>query len=84
MSYRIHLRRARCHPPTRPGCPADQRGTAMQTMGEDARRVIGGVDAHADTHHAAALYERGALLETKSFSVSAAATANSLPAPIVR
>jgi Transposase len=43
----------------------------MQIMNEDARRVIGGVDAHADTHHAAALDERGALLETKSFPVSA-------------
>lgn len=43
----------------------------MQIMNEDARRVIGGVDAHADTHHAAVLDERGALLETKSFPVSA-------------
>jgi transposase len=30
-------------------------------------RVIGGVDAHADTHHAAALDDRGALLGTRSF-----------------
>lgn len=43
----------------------------MQIMNEDDRRVIGGVDAHADTHHAAALDDRGALLETKSFTVSA-------------
>lgn len=43
----------------------------MQIMNEDARRVIGGVDAHADTHHAAVLDERGALLKTKSFPVSA-------------
>jgi transposase len=39
-------------------------------MNEDGRRVIGGVDAHADTHHAAALDDRGALLATKSFPVS--------------
>jgi transposase len=43
----------------------------MQIMNEDARRVIGGVDAHTDTHYAAVLDERGALLETKSFPVSA-------------
>lgn len=35
-------------------------------------RVIGGVDSHADTHHAAALDDRGALLGTRSFAVSAA------------
>jgi transposase len=29
--------------------------------------VVGGVDAHADSHHAAALDQRGALLATKSF-----------------
>jgi transposase len=29
--------------------------------------VVGGVDAHADTHYAAALDERGALLATQSF-----------------
>jgi transposase len=29
--------------------------------------VVGGVDAHADAHHAAALDQRGALLATKSF-----------------
>ena len=43
----------------------------MQIMNEDDRRVIGGVDAHADTHHAAALDERGALLGSRSFTVSA-------------
>jgi transposase len=43
----------------------------MQIMNEDDRRVIGGVDAHADTHHAAALDERGALLGSRSFPVSA-------------
>lgn len=42
----------------------------MQIMNEDDRRVIGGVDSHADTHHAAALDDRGALLETRSFTVS--------------
>jgi transposase len=29
--------------------------------------IVGGVDAHADTHHAAALDQRGALLGTKRF-----------------
>ncbi|MDX6704257.1 MAG: transposase, partial [Solirubrobacteraceae bacterium] len=44
----------------------------MQSMNEQGRRVIGGVDAHTETHHAAALDDRGALLATKSFEVSAA------------
>jgi transposase len=44
----------------------------VQSMNEQGRRVIGGVDAHADTHHAAALDDRGALLATRSFEVSAA------------
>jgi transposase len=44
----------------------------VQSMNEQGRRVIGGVDAHADTHHAAALVDRGALLATRSFEVSAA------------
>lgn len=43
----------------------------MQIMHEEERRVIGGVDSHADTHHAAALDERGALLGSRSFVVSA-------------
>lgn len=34
---------------------------------QDTRFVVGGVDAHADAHHAAVLDERGALLATKSF-----------------
>jgi len=38
----------------------------MHSMKEDAL-VVGGVDAHADTHHAAALDQRGALLATQSF-----------------
>jgi transposase len=44
----------------------------VQSMNHDERRVIGGVDAHADTHHVAALDDRGALLATESFAVSAA------------
>ncbi len=44
----------------------------MQIMNEEVRCVIGGVDAHADTHHAAVLDERGALLGSRSFPVSAA------------
>ena len=43
----------------------------MHRMNEELRRVIGGVDSHADTHHAAALDDRGGLLGTKSFPVSA-------------
>jgi transposase len=39
----------------------------MQSMKQEDTLVVGGVDAHADTHHAAALDERGALLATKSF-----------------
>jgi hypothetical protein len=44
-------------------------------MNQDGCRVIGGVDAHADSHHAAVLDDRGGLVATKSFTVSAAATA---------
>jgi transposase len=36
-------------------------------MTQDDVLVVGGVDSHADTHHAAALDSRGALLATKSF-----------------
>jgi transposase len=39
-------------------------------MNNPARRVIGGVDARTDTHHAAVLDDRGALLASRSFSVS--------------
>ncbi len=40
----------------------------MHSMNEqDLVAVVGGVDAHADTHHAAALDQRGALLATESF-----------------
>jgi transposase len=34
--------------------------------------VIGGVDAHADIHHAAALDGRGALLASRQFAASSA------------
>ena len=44
----------------------------MHSMNQDLRRVIGGVDSHADTHHAAVLDDRGGLLGTESFAVSAA------------
>ena len=39
----------------------------MHRMTQEDTLVIGGVDAHADTHHASALDQRGALLSTKSF-----------------
>ncbi len=39
----------------------------MHSMKQQEALVGGGADAHADTHHAAALGERGALLATKSF-----------------
>jgi transposase len=42
----------------------------MQSMTQDTKVVVGGVDAHADTHHAAALDQRGALLCTKSFQTT--------------
>jgi transposase len=44
----------------------------MHSMNQEDRRVIGGVDSHANTHHAAALDERGRLLGSKSFAVSVA------------
>jgi transposase len=39
----------------------------MHSMTQEDTLVVGGVDAHADTHHAAALDQRGALLSTNSF-----------------
>jgi transposase len=39
----------------------------MHSMTQQDTVVVGGVDAHADTHHAAALDQRGARLDTKSF-----------------
>jgi hypothetical protein len=45
----------------------------MHSMNErEACRVVGGVDSHAETHHAAPLDDRGALLGSKSFAVSVA------------
>ncbi len=44
----------------------------MHSMNEERHRVIGGVDAHAQTHHAAVLDGRGRLLATRAFEVSAA------------
>jgi hypothetical protein len=43
----------------------------MHSMNEhDPVAVVGGVDAHADTHYAAVLDQRGALLATKSFATT--------------
>jgi transposase len=42
----------------------------MHSMTQQDTVVVGGVDAHADTHHAAALDQRGALLSTKSFQTT--------------
>ena len=39
----------------------------MRSMKHQDTLVIGGVDSHADTHHAAAMDQRGALLATKGF-----------------
>src|SRR5271166_3526913 len=39
----------------------------MHSMKHQDTLVIGGVDSHADTHHAAAMDQRGALLATKAF-----------------
>ena len=39
----------------------------MHSMTQEHTLVVGGVDSHADTHHVAALDQRGALLATKSF-----------------
>lgn len=39
----------------------------MHSMTQENTVVVGGVDAHADAHRAAALDQRGALLATKSF-----------------
>jgi transposase len=44
----------------------------MASMNEIGPRVIGGVDAHADTHHAAALDAWGALLGSASFPTTLA------------
>jgi transposase len=39
----------------------------MHSMTQEDTLVVGGVDAHADTHQVAALDQRGALLSTNSF-----------------
>ena len=39
----------------------------MHSMTQDRPLIVGGVDSHADAHHAAVLDHRGALLATKSF-----------------
>jgi hypothetical protein len=39
----------------------------MHSMKHQDTLVVGGVDSHADTHHAAAMDQRGALLATKGF-----------------
>jgi transposase len=44
----------------------------MHSMKQEDTLVVGGVDAHADAHYAAALDERGALLSTKSFPTTTA------------
>jgi len=51
--------------PDRAALPDREDG--MHSMTQEDRIVIGGVDAHVDAHHAAALDERGGLLSTKSF-----------------
>src|SRR5664279_2363418 len=48
------------------------RKDGMQSMTQENPLVVGGVDAHADTHHAAALDERGALLASRSFPTTTA------------
>jgi transposase len=44
----------------------------MHSMTQDGVVVIGGVDAHAERHHAAALDQRGGLLGARSFASSRA------------
>lgn len=50
----------------------------MHSMTQEQPLVIGGVDAHADTHHLAALDLRGALLATESFSTTTSGYAQAL------
>jgi transposase len=47
-------------------------------MQEDELVVVGGVDAHADTHHVAALDQRGVLLGRKSFPTTTLGYAQAL------
>jgi transposase len=44
----------------------------MHSMTQEQTLVIGGVDAHADTHHAAALDARGGLLGSRGFPATSA------------
>jgi transposase len=44
----------------------------MQSMTQQPGSVVGGVDAHADSHQAAALDARGALLATRGFVATSA------------
>jgi hypothetical protein len=56
----------------------------MHSMTQDQPLVIGGVDAHADTHHFAALDYHGALLATKAFPASTPGYAEARLAPRLR
>jgi len=50
----------------------------MHSMTQDTPLVLGGVDAHADSHHVAALDPRGALLGTASFPTTTPGYAQAL------
>ena len=50
----------------------------MHSMTQDKPLIVGGVDAHADSHHVAALDQRGALLGTTSFPTTTPGYAQSL------
>jgi len=50
----------------------------MHSMTQEQPLVIGGVDAHADTHHLAAVDQRGALLGAQSFSTTTSGYAQAL------
>jgi len=50
----------------------------MHSMTQQPPRVIGGVDAHADSHHVAALDERGTLLGSANFWASTPGYADAL------
>lgn len=61
-----------CVRPPRPGRTLRDRRGDTDSMQNQEIIVIGGVDAHADTHEAAALNERGALLATEQFPTTTA------------
>jgi len=50
----------------------------MHSMTQDKPLIVGGVDAHADSHHVAALDQRGALLGTSSFPTTTPGYAQAL------